>query len=245
LTPSIMLKLIDVSFFYNKGLDAEVRALSDINITFNKGEFISIIGPNGGGKSTLAHLLNGLILPHEGEVLVDGVSTAQEENLFPIRQKVGLLFENPDSQIVAGIVEEDIAFGPENLGLDREEIAKRITDSLRAVGMEAYRAYEPHTLSAGQKQKVALASVLAMQPSYLVLDEPTAYLDPDSRLEVLNLLKNINSQDIAVINITHNREEISYSQRVIVIENSRLVFDGSVREFFGNGQILKTTGFED
>lgn len=239
-----MLQLKNVSFFYNKGLAEEVKALSNISLSISHKEFVSIVGLNGSGKSTLALLLNGLIKPHEGEVLVDELSTSLNEKLTSIRQKVGLLFQNPDNQIVATIVEEDLAFGPENLGLEREEIKRRIDESLVAVKMEAYRNYEPHQLSAGQKQKIALASLLAMRPDYLILDEPTAYLDPISRKDILKLFVEINRSGITVVNITHNEDELLFSNRVIALGKGRVIFDGKVESFFRNEAVLKATGIE-
>lgn len=238
-----MIELKNVSYFYNKGQENEVRALSNINLAIDKGQFVSIVGSNGSGKSTLAHLLNGLLKPSEGDVLIDELSTRNEDNLTEIRQRVGLLFQNPDNQIVATIVEEDIAFGPENLGLSREEIGSRIDSSLEAVAMEAYRRYEPHSLSAGQKQKVAIASILAMKPSCMVLDEPTSYLDPSSRKEMMQFLSELNrSQRITVLNITHYSEQILYGDRVIAMDNGSIVFDGKVADFLDNEQVLRLTG---
>lgn len=240
-----MLQLKNVSFFYNKGLADEVKALSNISLSVGKKEFISVVGPNGSGKSTLALLLNGLIRPHEGEVLVDGVSTTHdEEKHLSIKQKVGLLFQNPDNQIVATVVEEDIAFGPENLGIERKEIKKRIDESLIAVKMEGYRNYEPHQLSAGQKQKIALASLLAMKPDYLILDEPTAYLDPSSCKDVLNLFAEINCGGITVVNITHHPDEIFVSKKVIALDEGKIIFEGSAESFFQNEKVLEATGIE-
>lgn len=239
-----MFQLKNVSFLYNKGLAEEVEALSSINISIGSKEFVSVVGPNGSGKSTLALLLNGLIRPHSGEVLVDGLTTVSEDNLIPIRQKVGLLFQNPDNQIVATIVEEDIAFGPENLGLERQEIKNRIDESLSATKMKEYRNYEPHQLSAGQKQKVALASLLAMKPDYLIFDEPTAYLDPASRKEILQLFHKINQQGIGVVNITHHEDEIFYGERVLALDKGRVIFDGKVETFFKDYDVLELTGIE-
>ena len=240
-----MLKIKDVSFSYNKDQDSETKALSKIDLTVKKGEFVSIIGLNGSGKSTLSHMLNGLLKPQQGEVLVDGISTADDDNMFAIRQKVGLLFQNPDNQIIATIVEEDIAFGPENTGVEREEIHKRIEDSLKAVGMLAYRKHEPHALSAGQKQKIAIAGVLAMKPEYLVFDEPTSYLDPAGRRNLMLLLKELNAkQGVAIINVTHFPEQLFYGQRVVAIHEGSIVFDGSVAQFFENKEALALTGIE-
>jgi energy-coupling factor transport system ATP-binding protein len=223
-----MLQLKNVSFSYNKGLLQEVQALSGINLSIEENEFISILGSNGSGKSTIAELLSGLLKPTAGEALLDS--------------SVGLLFQNPDSQIVGTIVEEDVAFGPQNQMLKREEIIECVDTSLEAVGMSAFRLYEPHTLSAGQKQKVALASVLAMKPKFLVLDEPTSYLDPASRLEVLNLLQEVNRQGIAIINITHYADQIFYGHRVVVVEKGKVSFDGKVGDFFKNKEAMATIG---
>ncbi|HDZ86743.1 hypothetical protein LCGC14_0847890 [marine sediment metagenome] len=240
-----MIKIKDVSFNYNKDQDSETKALSKIDLTIKKDEFVSIIGLNGSGKSTLSHMLNGLLKPQQGEVLVDGISTADDDNMFAIRQKVGLLFQNPDNQIIATIVEEDIAFGPENIGVERDEIHKRIEDSLKAVGMEAYRRHEPHALSAGQKQKIAIAGVLAMRPEYLVFDEPTSYLDPAGRRNLMLLLKELNTeQGVAIINVTHFPEQLFYGQRVVAMHEGSIVFDGKVAQFFENKEALALTGIE-
>ncbi len=240
-----MLQLKNVSFSYNKGQTDEIQALSNINLSIKENEFISIIGENGSGKSTLAQLLNGLLKPTEGEVFIGGLSTKDDKNLLKIRQKVGLLFQNPDNQIIAILVDEDVAFGPENLGVERSEIIERVETSLASVGMQSYKKYEPHNLSAGQRQKVAIASVLAMQPDYLVLDEPTSYLDPASRQDILKLLKRINKErQISIINITHYVDQVFVSERVVSMQRGEISFDGSVEEFFSNDKALKASGIE-
>ncbi len=220
-----MIELKNVSFSYN-----EVPALVDLNLKIHPQEFVSIVGSNGSGKSTLIQLLNGLLSPDKGEVLIDGPS--------------GLLFQNPDNQIVGTIVEEDVAFGPENLGLRPEEIVKRINEALKIVKMDAFAGYEPHTLSAGQKQKVALASILAMKPAYLLLDEPTSFLDPLSRQEVLSLFANLNSKGTTVINVTHFPEQLLLGDRVIALDYGRVVFDGTSQDFFADDQAMRLIGFE-
>lgn len=239
-----MLQLNNVSYFYNKGTDNEAKALSNVSLTIEKGQFVSVIGPNGSGKSTLAYLLNGILKPGQGQVLIDGFSTADNENLLKIRQSVGLLFQNPDNQIIATIVEEDVAFGPENLGVKREEIIARVDKALEAVGMKAFRRYEPHMLSAGQKQKIAIASTLAMEPDYLVLDEPMSYLDPASRKEITIVLKQMNRKGKTVINITHFPDQIALGQRVIALDKGRIIFDGSRDTFFKNRKLIKELGVE-
>ncbi len=240
-----MLEIKNVSFNYNKDQEKEAWALTNIDLTVKKGEFITVLGLNGSGKSTLSQMLNGLLKPHKGEVLVDDLSTTDDENLVKIRQKVGLLFQNPDNQIIATIVEEDIAFGPENLGIDREEISRRIDSSLSAVNMLPYKRHEPHSLSAGQKQKIAIAGVLAMQPEYIVLDEPTSYLDPAGRRDLMVLLKKLNdSHGVSIINVTHFPEQLFYSHRVVVMHKGSVVFDGSVLDFFEDKKVLTLIGIE-
>lgn len=223
----------------------KVQALDNINITIQEGEFVAIIGTNGSGKSTLAKHLNALLLPSSGECLIQGMDTREPENLWAIRQKVGMVFQNPDNQIVATLVEEDIAFGPENLGVEPEEIRNRVNDALKNVGMEEYRQHSPHLLSGGQKQRVAIAGVLAMRSNCLVLDEPTAMLDPQGRQEVLSTVLRLHrEQHITVVYITHFMEEAVEADRVIVMEQGKVVMEGAPKRIFSQVDRLKKLGLD-
>lgn len=212
---------------------ASFKALDDVTCRIRKGEFTAVIGTNGSGKSTLARHLNALLLPTEGDILVEGMSVNDPENIWPIRQKVGMVFQNPDNQLVAAVVEEEVAFGPENIGVPREEIVARVDEALRKVNMEAYRHHSPAMLSGGQKQRIAIAGVLAMKPDCIILDEPTAMLDPVGRREVMDTVHELNrSEGISVVLITHFMEEAVTADRVLVVHRSRLVMDGTPREVF-------------
>ena len=217
-----------------------ITVLEDVNLHIEKGSFTAILGHNGSGKSTLAKLLSAVLLPSSGEVLVEGLSTADEKNIFEIRRRVGMVFQNPDNQIVANVVEEDVAFAPENLGVPTEEIRTRVDEALTAVGMEAYRLHAPHLLSGGQKQRIAIAGVLAMQPDVLVLDEVTAMLDPEGRKEVLETVHRLNRErGMTVLLITHHMSEVEKADRVIVMEQGKVVMDGSPREVFPRVEELR------
>lgn len=222
----------------------EVVALTDINLTVNQGEFVAVIGTNGSGKSTLAKHLNALILPTAGRCLVNGIDTTDAERVWDIRQQVGMVFQNPDNQIVAAVVEEDVAFGPENLGIPPAEIARRVTEALELVNMEEYRHHGPHLLSGGQKQRVAIAGVLAMRPKCLVLDEPTAMLDPRGRKEVLDSVCHLNKEGITVVYITHFMEEAVVAHRVVVMEQGKVSMQGTPAEIFSQVERLKTMGLD-
>lgn len=231
----------NIDFSYEEG--AEI--LKDFSLSVEKGSFVAILGHNGSGKSTLAKLLNGLNLPDSGKVLIDGIDTADEEKAMDIRNKVGLVFQNPDNQIVATIVEEDIAFGPENLGLDRKEIRKRVDESLEAVGMSEYMHHEPHRLSGGQKQRVAIAGILAMQPDCVVFDEPTAMLDPRGRKDVMSIIKKLNKEmGKTVVLITHYMDEATKADRVVVIDSGKIIADGKPKEVFNEVELLKNVGLD-
>ncbi len=224
---------------------AAVMALDNISISINKGEFVAIIGTNGSGKSTLAKHFNALLLPTGGECLVGGLSTSRPENLWAIRQQVGMVFQNPDNQIVAAVVEEDVAFGPENLGIDPADIRVRVTEALALVGMSDYRHHGPHLLSGGQKQRVAIAGVLAMRPACLVLDEPTAMLDPLGRREVLAAVTRLNKEEgITVVYITHFMEEAVQADRVVVLDGGRLALDGKPAAVFAEVAKMKAIGLD-
>ena len=220
-------------------------ALSDVTCTIPKGSFTAIIGTNGSGKSTLAWHLNALYLPTAGEVIVEGMKTSDMEHIWDIRQKVGMVFQNPDNQLVAAIVEEDVAFGPENLGVPAEEIRKRVDYALEKVGMSAYRTHSPAMLSGGQKQRIAIAGVLAMHPDCIVLDEPTAMLDPLGRKEVMDTIHELNrSEGITIVLITHFMEEAVTADHVLVVDRTKLQMQGTAREVFSQADKLTAMGLD-
>lgn len=220
-------------------------ALSDVTCTIPKGSFTAIIGTNGSGKSTLARHLNALYLPTAGEVIVEGMKTSDMEHIWDIRQKVGMVFQNPDNQLVAAIVEEDVAFGPENLGVPAEEIRKRVDYALEKVGMSAYRTHSPAMLSGGQKQRIAIAGVLAMHPDCIVLDEPTAMLDPLGRKEVMDTIHELNrSEGITIVLITHFMEEAVTADHVLVVDRTKLQMQGTAREVFSQADKLTAMGLD-
>ncbi|MBU3146453.1 energy-coupling factor transporter ATPase [Clostridium sp. CF012] len=220
-------------------------AIDKLNLEVNKGEFLVVLGHNGSGKSTFAKHINALLIPTEGEVYVDGLLTSEESNLWNIRNVAGMVFQNPDNQIVATIVEEDVAFGPENLGIDPSEIRKRVDESLKNVQMYEYKKHAPHLLSGGQKQRVAIAGILAMRPKCIVFDEPTAMLDPFGRKEVIRTIKEINKKyGITIILITHNMEEAVEADRIVVMDNGKIVMNGKPREIFKNVSLMKKIGLD-
>ena len=215
-------------------------ALDHIDLDVQPGQFIAILGHNGSGKSTLAKHINALLAPTEGSLWVDGKDVTQEENILPVRKTAGMVFQNPDNQIIGNVVEEDVGFGPENLGVPTDEIWKRVEESLTATGMISYRAHSPNKLSGGQKQRVAIAGVMAMQPECIVLDEPTAMLDPNGRKEVLRAVRKLNEEKgVTVILITHYMEEAVFADRVFVMDNGKLVMQGTPREIFSEVEKLK------
>lgn len=216
------------------------RALNMIDVTINKGEFVAILGHNGSGKSTFAKHMNAILLPTEGTIWVKGYDTKDPNNLWDIRQSAGMVFQNPDNQIIGTVVEEDVGFGPENLGIPTEEIWKRVERSLQAVGMLEYRSHSPNKLSGGQKQRVAIAGIMAMEPECIVLDEPTAMLDPNGRKEVIKTIRELNKKkNITVILITHNMEEVIDADKVIVMDQGQVVMEGKPREIFSRIEELK------
>ena len=216
------------------------RAIDEVNLDIEPGQFIAILGHNGSGKSTLAKHMNAILVPSGGTMWVDGKDTKEEENLWDVRQTAGMVFQNPDNQIIGNIVEEDVGFGPENLGVPTDEIWKRVDESLEAVGMTAYRLKSPNKLSGGQKQRVAIAGVMAMRPQCIILDEPTAILDPNGRKEVIATLHELNQKEgITVLLITHYMEEAIDADRIIVMDDGRLVMDGTPREIFSRVKELK------
>jgi energy-coupling factor transport system ATP-binding protein len=225
--------------------DATVLALSGIDVSINAGEFVAVIGRNGSGKSTLAKHLNAILLPDEGRVLINGMDTRDEALLWLIRQSAGMVFQNPDNQIVATVVEEDVAFGPENLGVPTPDIHTRVDESLRQVDMLEYRGHAPHLLSGGQKQRVAIAGILAMRPDMIVLDEATAMLDPVGREEVMGTLIRLNREEgMTVIIITHHMDEAVRADRVLVLDEGRIVLQGTPTEVFAQYEILQRLGLD-
>ena len=236
-----MIKLNHLThIFYKESTKQEVKALDDVSLEIHEGEHIAVLGHNGCGKSTLAKHLNALLLPTEGTVEVDAVDTASEADLWTIRQTVGMVFQNPDNQLVATTVEEDVAFGPENMGMEPSIIRQRVHEALEAVGMQEYKDKGPHLLSGGQKQRVAIAGIIAMRPKYIVFDEPTAMLDPLGRREVMETMQQLNKEErITIINITHFMEEAVLADRVIVMEHGRIVLSGTPKEVFTHVDLLK------
>ena len=219
------------------------NALDGVDLTIEKGSFVVVLGHNGSGKSTLAKHMNAVVIPASGKVLVDGMDTAAEENLLEVRRRVGMVFQNPDNQIVANVVEEDVAFGPENLGVPTEEIRRRVDASLRAVGMEQFADHAPHMLSGGQKQRIAIAGVIAMTPECIVLDESTAMLDPAGRREVLDTVQYLNRErGITVILITHHMNEAAYADRVVVMDHGKVAMDGTPMEILTQVERLQALG---
>lgn len=249
-----IIKTENLTFTYFDGdLDEmhtnEIPALKSINLCVKQGEYISVLGHNGSGKSTLAKLLNLILIPTSGKIYIDGkdVSNADlsADEVFEVRKKVGMVFQNPDNQIVATVVEEDVAFGVENLGLPREEIRRRVVSALNVVGMQDYTRHAPHKLSGGQKQRVAIAGVIAMRPQVIIFDESTAMLDPIGRKSVMDIMEKLNREEnITIINITHYMEEAARADRVIVINDGEMVLDGTPRDVFSNVELLHSIGLE-
>ena len=238
------IKVENVSFQYVSEADDEpltaVNVIKNISLNIKKGEFIALLGHNGCGKSTMAKLLNAMLFPQQGKVLVNGIDTADEDKRYDIRKTVGLVLQNPDNQLVASIVEEDVAFGPENLGVDPKEIRIRVDEALKAVDMYEYRTHAPFKLSGGQKQRVAIAGIIAMQPQCLVLDEPTAMLDPKGRDEVMATIKKLNKEKgITIVLITHYMEEAVQADRVVVMDDGAVLVQGEPHEDFSQVELLK------
>lgn len=231
-----MIEIQNVSYAYE---DAAAKALNNVSLTINDGEFVAVVGHNGSGKSTLAKHLNALLLPTEGKVLVDGMDTADEADTLSIRQRVGMVFQNPDNQLVTTIVEEDVAFGPENIGVPGNEIRARVDRALAAVGMEKYAHSAPNMLSGGQKQRIAIAGMLAMQPKVLVLDEATAMLDPKGRRDIIDLVTKLHRENgITVVMITQYMEEAIGADRVAVMSGGELILEGTPKEVFSQDELL-------
>ena len=240
-----MLQTEHLSFTYpaEEGVSASTTALEDVSLSIEKGSFVVVLGHNGSGKSTLAKHMNAVLLPSGGAVYVEGMDTKDEALLLEIRRRVGMVFQNPDNQIVANVVEEDVAFAPENLGVPSEEIRRRVDDALAAVGMSEFTRHAPHLLSGGQKQRVAIAGVIAMAPECIVLDEATAMLDPSGRREVLSAIRTLNKErGITVVLITHHMDEAMDADRLIVMNDGRLVMDGTPAEVFTQVDALRAMG---
>ena len=237
----------DVSFAYDNYEEKQLPpiVLEDVSLDIQPGEFVAVLGHNGSGKSTLAKHFNAILLPIAGTVYVGGIDTKQEDRLYDIRQTAGMVFQNPDNQLVATIVEEDVAFALENLGVPPEEIRRRVDESLKAVGMYEYREHAPHQLSGGQKQRVAIAGIIAMRPKGIVLDEPTAMLDPQGRREVLRTIRQLGDQfGITVVLITHYMDEAAQCDRVVVVDNGKVILDGAPRAVFSHVEQLKKVGLD-
>lgn len=239
------IEFVDVTKVYNPGQPNEKCALQNVTLTIRQGEFVGLVGMNGSGKSTLARLINGLIRPTSGRITVNGLDTSDRYSLNEVRRQVGMVFQNPDNQIISSIVEEDIAFGPENLRLSPAEVKERIEWALRAVGLEELRHHAPHLLSGGQKQKVAIASALAMRPAYLVLDEPTSMLDPRGRNELIENLKILNNKfGITIILISHNMEDVVHAGRLIVLNDGGVYMEGTPAQVFTSVNKLACAGLK-
>ena len=236
----------DLFFDYRNEEDGtSFPVLKGINLEIQKGQFVAVLGHNGSGKSTLAKHFNAILLPTEGKVLVAGIDTTEEDRLFDIRQNVGMVFQNPDNQIVATIVEEDVAFALENMGVEPAEIRRRVDEALKQVDMYEYREHSPHQLSGGQKQRVAIAGILAMRPQCIVLDEPTAMLDPKGRREVMRTIRELNREHgTTVVLITHYMDEAAVSDRVVVVDNGVVLRDGTPKEVFSQVELLKSVGLD-
>lgn len=232
-----------LAYSYPDDTATEHVVFQDLSLDIEQGSFVAVLGHNGCGKSTLAKHLNAILLPEGGTVTVYGLDTKQEENLLAIRQQVGMVFQNPDNQIVSNVVEEDVAFAPENLGVPTQEIRRRVDEALEAVGMAAYKKHAPHLLSGGQKQRVAIAGVLAMRPKTIVLDEPTAMLDPQGRQEVVSIVEKLSrEQNITVILITHHMDEAICADRVIAMDDGKIIADGAPKDVFTKIDLLQSVG---
>lgn len=239
-----IIKINSMSFEYISD-EEQFKAIDNLKLDIKEGEFVAIIGHNGSGKSTLSKNLNAILTPTSGDIIIDGMNTKDEDKLWDIRQTAGMVFQNPDNQIVATIVEEDVAFGPENLGIEPSKIKELVEYSLKSVGMYEFRDRQPHLLSGGQKQRVAIAGIIAMKPKCIIFDEATAMLDPSGRKEVLNTIKKLNKEDnITILYITHFMEEVVDADRVIVMEKGKKILEGTPVEVFSNIETLKSIGLD-
>ena len=234
----------DMTFEY-VSIDSKFRAIDNLNLEVKQGEFVAIIGHNGSGKSTLSKNLNAILVPTEGDIYIDGMNTKDEAKLWDIRQTAGMVFQNPDNQIVATIVEEDVAFGPENLGIEPKVIRQRVEESLKSVGIYELKDRQPHLLSGGQKQRVAIAGIIAMRPKCIIFDEATAMLDPSGRKEVMNVIKKLNKEEnITTLHIPHYMEEAVQADRVVVVDKGKKLLEGTPKEVFKNVDLLKKIGLD-
>ena len=236
----------DLVYRYSKeqGDDNLCPAIDHVSIEIKRGEYIAIAGSNGSGKSTFARCLNGLLLPTEGEILVDGMDTNDDDLIWDIRKKIGMVFQNPDNQIVSSMVEDEVAFGPENIGIENPELRKRVDNALKSVGMYEYRNREAHKLSGGQKQRIAIAGAVAMRPDCIVFDEPTAMLDPKGRNQVMKVIRELNDQGITIILITHFMEEVAEAGRVLVMKSGKLLADSVPEDVFADTNLIESAGLE-
>jgi len=242
---NVMIEIDNVTYEYTNNEDIELAALKDVSLKINKGEHVVILGHNGSGKSTLAKLMNALLLPTRGKVFVKGMDTCDESKVWVIRQTAGMVFQNPDNQLVATIVEEDVAFGPENQGIEPSEIRKRVDEALAIVEMSEYKSHAPHLLSGGQKQRIAIAGILAMKPECIILDEPTAMLDPSGRKEVIKTIKKLNREENkTIVHITHYMDEAVEADRILVMEEGQIVLRGTPKEVFKNVEKIKELGLD-
>ncbi|MBQ1466055.1 MAG: energy-coupling factor transporter ATPase [Eubacteriaceae bacterium] len=232
------IKLENVSYMYDPEEHPEAKAIDGVSMTVREGEFLAVVGPNGSGKSTLSKLFNGLLTPSEGDVWVDGINTKDEEHIIDIRRNVAMVFQNPDNQMVATIVEDDVAFGAENLGIEPSEIRKRIDESLEAVSMSAYRDKKLHQLSGGQKQRIAIAGVLAMKPRCIIFDESTAMLDPAGREDIIEIMHQLNREGVTIVFITHYMEEITDVDRIVILEKGKIIAEGKPIDIFNQVSML-------
>lgn len=242
------IEIKNLTFEYRSGSEdkeaKKERAIDGVNLSIDKGEFVAVIGKNGSGKSTLAKMINGILLPKDGSVTVDGMLTEDQDKIYDIRSRVAMVFQNPDNQIVSSIVEDDVAFGPENLGIPPDEIRIRVDEALKSVDMYDYRYKAPHRLSGGQKQRIAIAGAIAMKPECIIFDEPTAMLDPDGKRKVMEIIKDLNAKGIGVILITHFMEEAIKAPRIVVMKKGRIIKDDTPSAFFSDIDAVKNAGME-
>lgn len=240
-----IIEIKNAAFFYDSETANAEAVIKNISLSVKRGSFVAVLGHNGSGKSTLAKLCNAILVPQEGKVFVNGMDTSDSSLTFEIRRAVGMVFQNPDNQIVATVVEDDVAFGPENLGVEPKEIRRRVDSALRSVGMYDFRGFPPHKLSGGQKQRVAIAGIIAMRTECIVLDEPTAMLDPKGRVEVMKTVKSLNRElGITVVFITHFMDEAAQADRIIVMDDGGIILDGTPKEVFSNKDTLRESGLD-
>lgn len=241
-----MIRAVELTHYYDDGPEGEKEySLRGVNITVKEGEFVVVLGHNGSGKSTFAKHMNALLLPAGGKIYIDSIDATDPENTWEVRKRAGMVFQNPDNQMVATVVEEDVAFGPENLGVEPSEIRKRVDKSLKEVNMYEYRKHAPHLLSGGQKQRVAIAGIIAMRPKIIILDEPTAMLDPSGREEVMKTIRQLNEEyNITIVHITHFMEEAVQGDRIVVMEEGKIIIDDTPRNVFKNMELLKSIGLD-